>query len=66
MARHLWALCVALAAASQPQNATRQLDAYAPAPTDLSRRLKGKRKVPLRPGALPVLLGIDASKALDE
>ena len=37
MARHLWAFCVALAAASQPQNATRQLDAYAPAPTDLSR-----------------------------
>ena len=37
MARHLWAFCVALATASQPQNATRQLDAYAPAPTDLSR-----------------------------
>ena len=37
MARHLWAFCVALATASQPQNATRQLDAYAPPATDLSR-----------------------------
>ena len=65
MLRHL-CLLAAAATAITPQNATRQLDAYAPAPTDLSRRLKGKRKVPLRPGALPVLLGIDASKALDE
>mgnify|MGYP004126762975 CR=1 FL=1 len=65
MLRHL-CLLAAAAAATTTQNATRQLDAYAPAPTDLSRRLKGKRKVPLRPGALPVLLGIDASKALDE
>ena len=65
MLRHL-CLLAAAAAAPTTQNATRQLDAYAPAPTDLSRRLKGKRKVPLRPGALPVLLGIDASKALDE
>ena len=37
MARHLWAFCVALATAAQPQNATRQLDAYEPPPTDLSR-----------------------------
>ena len=37
MARHLWAFCVALATAAQPQNATRQLDAYDPPPTDLSR-----------------------------
>jgi hypothetical protein len=43
MARHLWAFCVALATASQPQNATRQLDAYAPAPTDLLCANNGDR-----------------------
>ena len=36
MLRHLLALA-ATATASQPQNATRQLDAYEPPPTDLSR-----------------------------
>ena len=41
MARHLWAFCVALATAAQPQNATRQLDAYDPPPTDLSIEVYG-------------------------
>ena len=36
MLRHLLALA-ATATAAQPQNATRQLDAYEPPPTDLSR-----------------------------
>jgi hypothetical protein len=36
MLRHLLALAAA-ATAAQPQNATRQLDAYDPPPTDLSR-----------------------------
>ena len=36
MLRHL-CLLAAAATAAQPQNATRQLDAYEPPPTDLSR-----------------------------
>ena len=36
MLRHLLALAAA-ATATTPQNATRQLDAYEPPPTDLSR-----------------------------
>ena len=49
MARHLWAFCVALATASQPQNATRQLDDFddgrsAPHRTDVIRYWRESRK----------------------
>ena len=45
MLRHL-CLLAATATASQPQNATRQLDAYAPPATDLEAEAAGLRRVP--------------------